>query len=675
MPGLTVYRSNALMSIRSRFDGTRDLVMPANLAYAESMVGMWHAGLPQVTLVPSTATDAQVWPVMSAVGTRIHDTSDDNCPIHTGWSYIGGNHGYNIGTQIAVTNHGKTTADLGSRWTDGIRTFTLLAVPNGNSLLFGNPYTIVDGVAQGVRVRPAAALTHVAGATNRTTVPITVLTPDVQIRPATHSHTVVVDLDGRPLPDGRSTGEQLRIRESYVIPSYRGMIDTAQANIGTPLATIMTRIPPMCRIDNDYRWSPAGLLVTQRVTAMDRFTLSTGVTQCSALTVPAGGSRRQFMPNVEVAGTLNWSTWARIDTITAITDITPASLRDPTMPAAGMTQWAVSGGGAQLWGIAAGLLPVDDGEPATRVRYTTAKSWFVSSSLKKNYPQLVWGRELWPGQTVTGTAYRRYLAPPSAATELVVSDGSHDFVIIERVGTVAAARMAAPELFHRRLVPVGPTNLAVAERVAADGIAYQVPVSPGYGVWRADPDQASPQPLPGATSGIGSYFLPLAGPTGTTTCTGAFQRLLLHPMYLAEAVRVDRVCVEVTAAGSGWVRHGVYAHDPTTGRPAAQGPIADFGALGVATAGIREFVLATPVTLPAGWHWYAVVWQGSGTTPPTLRTSQVGGATALNIGTGPAAMTGDRFGYDMPGVAGLLGPVTVAGVHQFPPPRIAYRRA
>ncbi|BCJ57435.1 hypothetical protein [Micromonospora endophytica] len=673
MPELIVYRSNALMCVRSRFDDTRDVLLPVNLAFPEGMVGMWQSSLPQVTLVPSTATDAQVWPSPSAVGTPIHDTSDDNCPINTGWSYVGGNHGYNVGNQIAVTNHGKTTADVGSRWTDGTRVFTLLAVTNPNSLLFGNPYVLVDGIAQGARVRPAAPLTHVAGAKNRTTVPITGLTPDVQIRPVTHTHVVSVELDGRPVPDGRSTGQELRIRESYLIPSYRGMIDTAQANIGTPIATIMPRIPSLCRIDNLYRWGRAGLLVAQTVTALDRFALNTGVTQCSALTVPTGGSRRQFMPNVGVAGTLNWSTWAKLDTLPALTDITPAALRDPLTPAASMTQWVVDAGGAQKWGIAVGLLPFDDGQPVTRARHTTTKCWFISSSLKKNYPQLVWGRILEPGDSVTGTAYRRYLAPPSTATEIVVSTGAHDVVVIERVDPIAQTRMAASQLVHRRLVADGPTNLTVPDRVAVDGIPYAVPISPGYGMWRVEPVPPAPPQVPGATLGVGSYFLLLAGPTRASNYTGAFQRLLLHPVYLVEPTPVDRACVEVTAAGTGVLRHGVYAHDPTTGRPALLGPIADFGTL-AATTGIKESVLTTPAMLPSGWHWYALVWQGTGTTAPTL-LAEASGGTALNLGTGREAMSGDRYGYQVSGVTGALGAITVGGVHQFPPPRVAYRRA
>ncbi|WP_433392420.1 hypothetical protein [Micromonospora sp. KLBMP9576] len=673
----TVYRGGNLLSIRFRFDDTRDVMMPANLAYPPAtMVGLWHGGLQQATLVPSTATDAQVWPVVPpALGTRIHDMSDDNCPINTGWSYVGANHGYDTGCRIALVDHGKTTADVGSQWTDGTRIYTLLAVPDANKLLFGNPYTVVNGIAQGVKNPPSAPLTHVSGATHTATVPIAgILTPAVQIFPSTHSHTVAVELDGKPVPDGRSTGQALTISESYVIPSYQGMIDTARANIGTPLATIMAQTAPLCRVTNLYRWSEGTLIVSQRVTAQQTFTLNMGVTQCFPLTAPAGGTRRQFMPNVGVAGTLDWSGWADINTLPALTDFTPATLKDPLMPVSSMTQWAVDAQGTPQWGITMGMLPIGDGLAQNRIKYTTAKGWFISSSFKKNYPQLVWGRTLEAGVSVAGTAYRRYLPPPRTATEVVVSDGTHDFVMIERVGTVVSAQMRAPQLLNRKLVAVGSTNLQVPARVTADGIPYHVPVSPGYGMWRAEPDMVPAEALPGATRGVGTYFLLMSGPTRSNTYTGTYQRLLLYPMYLAEATRVDRACVEMTGIGTGVVRHGVYGHDPATGRPVTARPIADFGTV-AAAVGVQESILAVPVVLPAGWHWYAHVWQAVLTTPPSLRASVTGSGATLNLGTSSAAMTGDRFGYHAGGVGGALGAITIAGVHQLPPPRVAYRRA
>ncbi|MET7817158.1 hypothetical protein [Micromonospora zamorensis] len=678
MIDLTVYRGGNTLSIRSRFDNTRDVMMPVNLAYPPAtMVGLWHAGLPQVMLVPTTATDAQVWPVVpSTIGTKIHDTSDDNCPVNTGWSYVGGNHGYSVGNRIALANHGKTTADVGSRWTDGTRVYTLLAIIDGGNLLFGNPYTVIDGIARGVMTPPSAPLTHLSGASHAATVPIQdILIPAVQILPATHSRTVTVELDGRPVPDGTSTGQALTIEESYTISSYQGMIDTAQANIGTPVSTIMSQAPPLCHVANIYRWSQGTLIVAQRVTALQKFTLNMGVTQCFPLTAPTGGTRRQFMPNVGVAGTLDWSGWADINTLPALTDITPATLKNPLMPASSMTQWAVDANGIPQWGITVGLLPIGDGHPQIRVRYTTAKGWFISSSFKKNYPQLAWGRTLEPGESAAGTAYRRYLAPPMTATEITVSDGTHDFVMIERVGAVKGARMLATELLNRKLVPAGPTNLRVPDRITADGIPYEVSTSPGYGMWRAEPDRPRMEALPGATDRVGSYFLPVAGATLSTTYTGTYQRLLLHPLYLADATPVDRVCIEVTGAGTGVLRHGVYSHDPTTGRPVLVRPIADFGTLDVTSTGVKESVLAAPVVLPVGWHWYGHVWQAGPTTPPTLRTIAAASAATLNLGTSSAAMTGDRFGYESTGVTGALGTITIDGVHQLPPPRVAYRRA
>lgn len=678
MTNVTIYRGGNMLSVRFRFDGTRDVMMPVNLAYPPAtMVGLWHGGLPQTTIVPSTATDAQVWPSVAAgIGTRIHDMSDDNTPINTGWSYVGANHGYDTGCRVNLADHGKTTADVGSQWTDGTRIYTLLAIPDADKLVFGNPYTVVNGIAQGVKNPPAAPLTHVSGATHTATVPIAnILTPAVQILPSTHSHTVAVDLDGQPVPDGKSTGQVLTISESYVIPPYQGMIDTARAHIGTPLATIMPQAGSMCRIANTYRWSDETLLVSQRVTAEQKFTLNMGVTQCFPLTAPTGGTRVQFMPNVGVAGTLDWSGWANINTLPALTDFTPATLKEPAFPASSMTQWAVDAQGTPQWGITIGMLPTDDGHPQTRVKYTTAKSWFMSSSYKKNYPQLVWGRTLEAGESVFGTAYRRYLPPPRTATEIIVSDGTNDFVMIERVGTVIGARMPAPELVNRTLVPVGPTNILVPDQVPADGIPYNVPTSPGYGMWRAESDLASMAAVPGATRPVGTYFLPVAGATRSTTYTGSYQVLLLHPMYLAEATPVNRVCIEVTGVGTGVLRHGVYGHDSTNGRPVTSRPIADFGSLAITSLGVKESVLATPVVLPAGWHWYAHVWQAVPTTPPTLRASSNGGGAPLNLGTSSASMTGDRFGYLAIGVGGALGAITIAGVHQLPPPRVAYRRA
>ncbi|MFG1898690.1 hypothetical protein ACGFIP_32250 [Micromonospora zamorensis] len=685
LPALQVYRTGDNLAIRSAFDADRDVIHPLTLNYGSAgCVGFYVAGVPQVTLVPNTATDAEVWPVAVPTGyRRIHDVSDDNCPIQIGWSYVGGNHGYSVGTQIAQVGHGKTTADLGSQWTDGVRTFTLLAITNANTLLFGNSYATASGISTGTTGLPAAPLTHVSGATNTTTVPIaSITTPNVQIFPSLHSRTVTMTLDGRAIPEGKSYGDLLLVDESYVIPSYKGLIDTAQASIGVPMATYLPSTPSLARVSNSYRFTRATLVVGQKVTMLERSTLNQGVTQMFPLTLPAGGgTRRQFMAGVGTVGALNLSTYATIDSLAAQADIVAASQRHPLHPPARMTQWSHDAGGNAQYGVALGYLPALDAHPAVRLRNFSPRGWFISSSLKKNYPQLRWGVTAEIGDSTAGTAYRRYLAPTAGLpAEFVVSDGTDQYVVIDRPDTVTDARMVVPpELLGRRLVPVyQPNTVTVPDRVTAEGIPYSVPAGPGYGMWRAERDDARLETIPGATSQAGSFFVVSQGAVSTYTLTAGSGVLYLHPMYLPDAVTVDRACVEVTTLGTGVLRHGVYANDPATGLPVAVGPLADFGTIDVSSAGVKESTLAPAVTLPAGWHWYGWVWQGSSTTAPTMRTLTAGGGTGpLNIGTSSALMSATRSGYTASPVTGALGAITVtpANAHQLAAPRVAYRRA
>ncbi|MFG3418741.1 hypothetical protein [Micromonospora sp. NPDC048063] len=677
---LTVFRSGSTLLVRSRFDSTRDILMPLHTGGgAESMVQLVHAGLASVALTERTTPDAQVWPTVAAPTTAIHDTSDDNCPLNVAWSYVGANHGYSAGSQVTRTGHGKTTADLGSQWSDGTRTYTLLQIVDANRLLFGNPYTVASGIVTGGSTAPATTLTHVSGAANTASVPITGgVAGLVQIHPSTYGQTVTVELDGKALPDGKAYGQVLTVTETYLVASYKGLIDAAQANVGTPVASIMSQVSPLARVSNTYRISPGQVVVAQRVSVLEKTYLGMGVTQAMALTVPAGGSLKQFMAGVGVAGGLSFSTLADLASMSGNIDVTSAAYLSPVAPAASMRQFAYNSGGAVQYGLAMGILPVADGHPTQRLKNAPAKSWFISAATKKNYPQVTWVKIANPGESYAGTAYRAYLAGPDTATELLVSDGTDTWAVIERTTTTSEGRVQAPQLLGRTLVSAGPATIAAADRVTGEGISYTASASPAYGVWRAAVDAPRLETIPGATSQVGSYFLVAQGAVATSALAGSFNILYLHPMYLPEAVLVDRACIEVTAVGTGVVRHGVYANDPATGLPAGAGPLADFGTADVTTTGIKESTLSPAVLLPAGWHWYGWVWQGVNTTGPTMRTLGTGvGFGPLNLGTSVSLMSGARLGYFVSSVAGPLGAITVApaSAHQLSAPRVAYRRA
>lgn len=184
-------------------------------------------------------------------------------------------------------------------------------------------------------------------------------------------------------------------------------------------------------------------------------------------------------------------------------------------------------------------------------------------------------------------------------------------------------------------------------------------------------------PVPGSTGLAGQYFLAAQGLVSTYQMISSNGILYLHAMYLPASVTVDRVAIEVTAPGTGVVRHGVYANDPATGLPASNGPIADYGTVDVTAVGVKETTLNPPVLLPAGWHWYGWVWQGSNTTPPTMRTLNTGAAYGpFNIGSSLSLMAGSRLGYFVNPVNGPLGSFTASpnAAHQLTAPRVAYRR-
>lgn len=680
LPGLNLLRDGSQMLLRTPFDSTRDLVIPMQTAGGSGqMFQMANSDMSFTALIESSAPDSTIWPVFKA-GTEIHGTGDDNCPINTGWSYVGANHGYSTGSRVTAAAHGKTTADLGSQWSDGTRTYTLLQILNTDALLFANPYTVASGVTTGGAVAPAAALTHISGATNTATIPITGgVLGGQQIFPSSYGQSVTIELDGKPVLDGKSSGQLLTVTETYLIASYKGLVDVARANIGVPVSSIITQVPPLARVSNTYRFTPGGqIVIAQRVTVLEKTVLCMGVTQAYGLEIPIGGSRRQFMAGVGTAGSVNFSTIANLSAMAADINFTSAAYLDANTPPVSMRQWAYDSAGNPQYGLAMGILPVTDGHPLVRTKNAAGKPWFIANSTKKNYPQVVWAKTMIEGETVAGTAYRRYLSPPSDVSEFTVSDGTDTWVIIERTTATTEGRMSAPQILGRHLEPatLAPT-ITTARRVSGDGISYVATSLPAYGMWRATEESRRSEQIPGATTQVGNYFVMTQGGVTTFPFTGSFQILYMWPMELREATLVDRVTIEVTTLGTGVLRHGVYPNDPTTGMPLGA-PMASFGTVDVTTIGIKDTTLAPAVLLPAGWHWYGLVWQSDGTTPPQIRAmSAVLPGGPMNIGTTPNPMSQARGGPFISGVSGTLGVITVnpSNVHAVNAPRVAYRRA
>jgi hypothetical protein len=674
--GITVYRDGDDMLLRTGFDDSNDLILPICLSRGdESQLMMQTDTHGSVCLVPAGTAEVQVWPVL-LTGTAIHLANDDNAPIAVNWGgHIAGNHGWPAGSTVTLVGHDKTTSDLGSIWTDGTRQYTLLAIPSSSALLFGGPYTLSSGVVVGDTTLPSTTLTHVSGATHTSSVSIAGGVALTQIHPSSHSHAVTALLDGRPFGDGRSNGQALTFKETYTVVSYKGLIDTARANIGTSVFTLLTSCPSFGTVTNTYRFTGKKQTICQRFAAEEKVTVGLKATQFAALNTLLGSDVvRQFIPGVGVVGGNDFRTYVDLAAVTVDANITPVACLDPTDPPKSATQWVHSLSGVPRFGMALGYLPVDDSTPQQRVKNASAQYWQIRASSKKSYPQIGYSQTLNAGETVQGTAFREYLAPgEAAATHITMTDGARTWAQVDRVATTTGASMDIPTQQGSVLRQVGRSTLTLERStVGAGGIRYAAPAAPGYGMFELVPPPTTSTQAPGSCVPVGKWFAVNRGALSTTTLPIS-GRLYLWPLLLPEDAPVDRIAVEVTTPGTGVVRIGLFPADPATGWPAEAGPLVDMGTIDPTGAGIKELTL-TGVTVPASGCWVGLAWQGTSTTSPTLRCLAGVVAGPLTVGTSSAALSTATMGV-YAAAAGALGAITVAGTHDLPVPQVGFRRA
>lgn len=99
-------------------------------------------------------------------GTFVKGSGDDICPARLG-GYIGGNHGLNGAARtLTLSNHGKTYADIGSRWRDSnLRLFTILRIVDENTLWICSDNVYTDEYISNY-VSPVGTLSYFENGTN-----------------------------------------------------------------------------------------------------------------------------------------------------------------------------------------------------------------------------------------------------------------------------------------------------------------------------------------------------------------------------------------------------------------------------------------------------------------------------------------------------------------------------
>lgn len=374
----------------------------------------------------------------------IHKTDDDIVPIRT-FNTVGGNHGYTAINIITMSGHDKTTADLGSQWTDGETTYTLLKI-EGDDLIFGCPYTEnSSGIVSSSRVVPVTNLTHVSGATNTAEVDIT-NTSGGQLYPSIKDATVQYFLDGNELTDdGEYAGKELRVWEEYTIMDYKAIIDYAQANVGSFYGD--ADIDGVVKLSNTFTFTYGGKCTTSHgFLALKPVSVANcGFLQSYSLTA-SNHTRKRFMPNVASKNGFDFPSGVDLDAYDTDTNFDDADLIDPNVPPSYYVDWLYNSNGDKAYGFSLGyIVDKTNSKNADRVANTT-RYWDMRGTTK-SYPVAIRGLEFSPGDYMSFQGFRNYITPEevgNAENLNVVKDKKDTYVYTHFTEQVSGEKKLLP---------------------------------------------------------------------------------------------------------------------------------------------------------------------------------------------------------------------------------------
>ncbi|WP_254489327.1 BppU family phage baseplate upper protein [Bacillus thuringiensis] len=415
----------------------------------------------------------------TTIGTdSIHPNFDDITPIRT-FSTVGANHGYTTVVVVTMENHGKTTSDLGSKWTDGVTTYTLLDI-KGNDIVYGCPYTLTDGVVSSQRVVPIATLTHVSGATNTTNIDISNLTARQELFPSINNISTKYILDGKGITaDGTYYGDELQIQESYNIMDYKSIIDFAQGNIGQSYK--QDSIEGVVRLSVNYTITKGcNCLVSHNIKALKKVSLTAcGFIQSAALSL-AGHTLKRYMPGVTEKNGYDFKTL--VDMTSYASDILfyPTNFTRPNIPPNRYVDWLYNGANKKYGFTMGYIIDKTNSKTSDVLAQNGGNYYWDMRSTKKSYPTAINVKTLNPGEYKTFLAYRNYLTPTDATIINVVEDKRDTYVYVDYHQDVVGKNIPLSKHIGKNITVLDSQNFTLLNTVVdSDGVTFNI--SGGYG--------------------------------------------------------------------------------------------------------------------------------------------------------------------------------------------------
>lgn len=301
--------------VRSKFNSTKDL---AQLIY--SGITLSFGGNPNITwgsinIIDNTVLNSAL---STVTGVQVGNVQDDKIPPSYNGTYIGGNHGCSDGRRVTATAHGKTSADIGSRYTNGGFNYYIIRVVDANTLIMLGENHGTSSEKWRFRQAPTGTFVYAAGGVNTSNLTVTVSVME-QILPAIKNMVQKFYCDN--IEVSPTTIEVLECKtfdiiESYDIVNLNETLNYLIANTGTTytdaqLLTAWQYGSPQVAVNTKFQYQENGALVlTQDFKTYQEIVLGYhGYLQNSAMVNAAGyPNTKMCIPKTlpQVVGARTW---------------------------------------------------------------------------------------------------------------------------------------------------------------------------------------------------------------------------------------------------------------------------------------------------------------------------------------------------------------------------------
>lgn len=472
----TLYIDGTYAYIRTPFSDTLDMVQLVQYGTTTKWNNNVINPYQIKTIAKSTAKENLV--TAYNAGTLVVNHGDDAAPLNYNGTYIGANHGAYIVHEITQTAHGKNYIDVGSKWSNGAREYTLVRIVDTNKLWFVSDNTGTSAQwAYNNTLLTGNTLTHVSGATN--TASISVSSDSItQLYTAINNHIKKIVVDGYKTitASGYYDVESVEFIDTYNIMNVPAIISYLQAHVGTSTEQELN-VPSIdydVNVQVSYKYVQNGALTinTQFQKKSNINFNFAGLTQALPLSY-SGKTLLYYVPKMNPvtvgSNTYSLSNVVDVTSVTDVINLLKANWSDALNPPDRMAQ-IVKNGATKEFGHVVGY-SLSRGATQPSIRSSTTDAGFFNGPTRKMYPKAL----VTNLNTVVNTITYRSLFNPNLLPESTVftwyDDNGAIYVVLDIHQNASILKLPLPSMFNGKSATVvdSNANFTLHSEIVSDG--------------------------------------------------------------------------------------------------------------------------------------------------------------------------------------------------------------